>query len=206
MSGSLSGEALAVVRGLRNGLFYGVQIRAPHALVMQGLFGKGALSVRGWRVVDLAMQHATNLGRFALIYKALCVALRRVLRTPLPRPWHSAVAGTVGGYVVWGKETNVNTQINLYIFSRVVLAMAKTASAQGVVAPPDNAFALCAAACWGAVMYQFESGHPLQKSMLQSMDFIYRDSDKPGNWTGRLPAVFALFAALNAVKRRGGGR
>ncbi|KAK5985779.1 hypothetical protein GCK32_021384, partial [Trichostrongylus colubriformis] len=32
---------LAALKGLRNGIIYGAQIRAPHALVMVFLFGEG---------------------------------------------------------------------------------------------------------------------------------------------------------------------
>jgi peroxisomal membrane protein 4 len=40
---SLDGQRdlLAALKGLRNGLVYGVRIRAPHALVMVFLFGSG---------------------------------------------------------------------------------------------------------------------------------------------------------------------
>jgi peroxisomal membrane protein 4 len=34
-------EYLAVIKGIRNGLVYGVKIRFPHALVMSILFGRG---------------------------------------------------------------------------------------------------------------------------------------------------------------------
>jgi peroxisomal membrane protein 4 len=40
---ALDGERdlLAALKGLRNGLIYGIRIRAPHALVMVFLFGSG---------------------------------------------------------------------------------------------------------------------------------------------------------------------
>lgn len=34
-------DALAVLKGARNGIVYGVKIRFPHALIMSILFGKG---------------------------------------------------------------------------------------------------------------------------------------------------------------------
>lgn len=34
-------DYLAIVKGLRNGLVYGVKIRFPHALLMSILFGRG---------------------------------------------------------------------------------------------------------------------------------------------------------------------
>lgn len=34
-------DALAILKGARNGIVYGVKIRFPHALIMSILFGKG---------------------------------------------------------------------------------------------------------------------------------------------------------------------
>ena len=34
-------DLLAIVKGARNGIVYGVKIRFPHALIMSILFGKG---------------------------------------------------------------------------------------------------------------------------------------------------------------------
>lgn len=34
-------DYLAILKGARNGLVYGVKVRLPHALVMSVLFGKG---------------------------------------------------------------------------------------------------------------------------------------------------------------------
>ncbi len=36
-------DYLAIVKGIRNGIVYGVKIRFPHALVMSILFGRGKL-------------------------------------------------------------------------------------------------------------------------------------------------------------------
>ena len=34
-------DLLAILKGARNGIVYGVKIRFPHALIMSILFGKG---------------------------------------------------------------------------------------------------------------------------------------------------------------------
>ena len=34
-------DILAILKGARNGLVYGVKVRFPHALVMAALFGRG---------------------------------------------------------------------------------------------------------------------------------------------------------------------
>ena len=34
-------DILAIIKGTRNAIVYGVKIRFPHALIMSALFGKG---------------------------------------------------------------------------------------------------------------------------------------------------------------------
>ena len=41
------------------------------------------------------------------------------------RPYHSLVAGFVGGYYVWGRYSSVNQQIVLYLTSRVLIGLIK---------------------------------------------------------------------------------
>jgi peroxisomal membrane protein 4 len=105
----------------------------------------------------------------------------------------------VGGYVVFGgrskrtgKISSVNQQIVIYVFARVVLALARqvvkpgaTFSVDALATPPDRAAAVSyyawpafAAASWAAVMHLFRY-HPedLQPSLRSSMSYIYKESD-----------------------------
>jgi peroxisomal membrane protein 4 len=70
MTHSFAEELHAIVAALVGGARYGVKIRLPHALVMTLLFRRDLTSKEKIQsVVTLAMEHASNLGAFATIYK-----------------------------------------------------------------------------------------------------------------------------------------
>lgn len=117
-------------------------------------------------------------------------------------PYDSLVAGLLGGYVVFGgrsrtsgKISSVNQQIVVYVFARVVLALARLAVKEGsglalpVVSRQGTnervshyAWPVFASVSWGLVMWLFKT-HPdeLQPSMRSSMNYIYKQSDE---WDG----------------------
>ena len=99
---------------------------------------------------------------------------------------HTFLAGLVGGYAVFGRgiQSSVNQQIVIYVFARVVLAMAKLAvqrkSEGGMGLSPavkskvtGNAWPVFAALSWGMVMWVFR-WHPdtVQPSMRSSMKYM----------------------------------
>ena len=74
------------------------------------------------------------MATFALIYKSICLALRSS-NNDKERSLDSFVAGLVGGYYVFGRsKSSVNQQIVIYVFARVVLALAALA----IQPPGDN--------------------------------------------------------------------
>lgn len=113
-----------------------------------------------------------------------------------PGPYDSLVAGTLGGYFVFGgrsKRTGnisaINQQIVIYIFARVCLGLARLAVKPGVGLPGVSAEPLSsrvsyyawpafASLSWGMVMFLFRY-HPedLQSSLRSSMTYIYQDCD-----------------------------
>ena len=109
---------------------------------------------------------------------------RRLVQRPpgLPeRPQHAAIAGAVGGYLIWGKYNSINYQVLLYLTSRVIVGLTSLAREKEV--PPfswdmmkfQNVYPLKAAAIWGAVMVMFETyPNVLHPSLKNSMDEIYR--------------------------------
>ncbi|KAH8164813.1 hypothetical protein CIB48_g3434 [Xylaria polymorpha] len=184
-------DLLAVLKGARNGAVYGAKVRFPHALVMVFLFRSGTFREKVDLVFRATRTHARNLAKFATIYKFMCYALKRFGPTP----------GKEGGYFVFGgrsrrsgKISSVNQQIVIYVFARVVLALARLAVKPGGRGLPvisrDRPSALIhyyswpvfAAVSWGLVMHIFRH-HPddLQPSLRSSMSYIYLQSNE---WDG----------------------
>ena len=97
------------------------------------------------------------------------------------QPYHSFLAGAIGGYFVWGRYSGVNYQLLLYLASRIIVASVKLAGEKGI--RPFSlkrfkfplAYPWAAAGIWGTVMMLFEE-YPdmLHPSLKRSMDEIYR--------------------------------
>ncbi len=115
------------------------------------------------------------------------LVLRRTSPTGKEASPHTFLAGLIGGYAVFGRgiQSSVNQQIVIYVFARVVLAMAKLAvqrkSEGGMGLSPavksnitGNAWPVFAALSWGMVMWVFR-WHPdtVQPSMRSSMKYMY---------------------------------
>ena len=82
--------------------------------------------------------HAGNLASFVTVYKLTMYALAnhaslngKTYVNGKEPPYHSFLAGLLGGYLVFGRNTGqghaVSQQIVLYVFARVMLALAKLA-------------------------------------------------------------------------------
>ncbi len=99
---------------------------------------------------------------------------------------HPALAAALGGYLVFGDDGPVSMQVNLYLLSRVLAALARLAGRAwwgAADAPPARAVApWLAAAVWGAVLWLYEHHAPLlQPSLAASMRYLYTDSTR---WAG----------------------
>ncbi|KAK4218803.1 peroxisomal membrane protein 4 [Rhypophila decipiens] len=193
-------DVLAVVKGARNGAVYGAKVRFPHALVMIMLFRSGTVREKLWLIFRATKTHARNLAKFATIYKATCMLLKNYGSTPGKEgPYDSFMAGLLGGYIVFGqrsrsgKISSVNQQIVVYVFARVVLALARLAVKPGYglagISEPNKSAAIShyawpvfASVSWAMVMHIFH-WHPaeLQPSLRSSMTYIYANAD---TWDG----------------------
>lgn len=177
----------SVLHGARNGLIYGAKIRFPHALVMTLLFKRGTLKDKLYTIIRLTTSHSARLGTFVALYKALMLVLERQDR--IPRPIHSFVAGAIGGLIVFRDETAVNSQIVLYLTSRVMVGLVRLgwrAVEGGEKAALVSAIGFPAQAvlAWGAVMWLWEcSKDTLPGSLQSSMDYLYADSSRWRGWT-----------------------
>ncbi|CEF71498.1 Peroxisomal membrane protein 4 [Strongyloides ratti] len=173
---------LTVIKGFRNGIVYGVKIRAPHAFVMTFLFQNGTFYQKIKRIFDLTKKHSFNLAKFVLIYKSTLILLKKIFGENIN--WQSFVAAFLGGYYVFGENNNINMQINLYLLSRIILGLSKLFVKKNIIQEPQSQiFPWFGAFIWGIVLWLFEV-HPelLQKSLLSSMKYLYHDSNKWKNF------------------------
>ncbi|RCI15532.1 hypothetical protein L249_3517 [Ophiocordyceps polyrhachis-furcata BCC 54312] len=194
-------DVLSILKTARNGAVYGTKVRFPHALVMIFLFRSGTLRQKLALVLRATAKHASNLARFATIYKLTTLALKHFGPTPGKEgPYDAFFGGLLGGYVVFGQRSrrtgrvsSVNQQIVVYIFARVSLALARLAvkpghGLPGVSSEPLHsrihhyAWPAFASLSWALVMFLYRL-HPedLQPSLRSSMRYIYSDCDQKDN-------------------------
>lgn len=203
-------DVLVPIKAIRNGAVYGTKVRFPHALVMIFLFRSGTLREKLRLIAKATRQHATNLAKFAFLYKTSMLLLKK-LNGGKEESLHTFLAGLFGGYWTFGHgragASSVNQQIVIYVFARVVLALAKFC----IQPPGDNAliggeyggrggrgllgltsdqmetlrkhsWPVFASLSWASVMWLFR-WHPdtLQPSLRSSMTYIYSNAEK---WDG----------------------
>ncbi|OAL27635.1 hypothetical protein AYO20_09708 [Fonsecaea nubica] len=193
---------LAILKAARNGAVYGAKVRFPHALVMVFMFRSGSIREKIRLVLKATRQHARNLAFFATVYKSSMLILR-LLNPRHPGkegPYDTFFAGLLGGYVVFGrgKHGGIEQQIVIYVFARVMLALARLSieppSATRSTPTPtlwtqrlspevkakieNNAWPVFASLSWAFVMYIFRwQPESIQPSLRSSMKYIYVDSD-----------------------------
>ncbi|XP_077428921.1 peroxisomal membrane protein 4 [Vanacampus margaritifer] len=168
---------LAVLKGFRNGAVYGAKIRAPHAFVMTFLFRDGSLAGKLKAILKATYTHSRNLACFVFTYKGLQALLEKFQGRSLQS--HSFMAACVGGWLVFGDNNNINSQINMYLLSRILFALSRLAVEKGLVPQPKrDPFPLLATLVWGVVLWLFEyHPHTLQPSLQSSMNYLYHDSN-----------------------------
>ncbi|MEE6513671.1 hypothetical protein FKM82_021454 [Ascaphus truei] len=168
---------LAVIKGFRNGAVYGAKIRAPHALVMTFLFRSGSLREKLKAILQATFTHSRNLGCFVFAYKGLLAAQGKLQGRSAQI--HSFLAACVGGWLVFGENNNINSQINMYLLSRVLFGLSRLAVEKGYIPEPKrDVFPLFSALVWGLVLWLFEyHRHTLQPSLQSSMTYLYDDSN-----------------------------
>ena len=106
---------------------------------------------------------------------------------------HTFLAGLTGGYLVFGRgiQSSVNQQIVIYVFARVMLALAKI-----IIKKKDegglgvgwvmrekiqnNAWPVFASLSWAMVMWIFRwYPETIQSSLKSSMKYMYVSTVKP---------------------------
>lgn len=134
-------------------------------------------------VSKATFQHARNLATFATIYKTALLFLRNSSSDGKESSPHTFIAGLVGGYMVFGRgiQSSVNQQIVIYVFARVVLALARLSVQKGGAIPREfrdrvtnNAWPVFAALSWASVMWLYRwQPETLQPSLKSSMKYMY---------------------------------
>uniref|UniRef100_A0A1I7XK20 Peroxisomal membrane protein 4 n=1 Tax=Heterorhabditis bacteriophora TaxID=37862 RepID=A0A1I7XK20_HETBA len=141
------------------------------------LFGEGTFIEKIQTILRLTKTHALNLAKFVFSYKLILGLLEKFQGRK--KEWHSFTAAFIMGYFVFGDNNAVNTQINLYLLSRVTLGLVKLAVENKIMPQPAfPVFPWFAAMLWGLVLWMFEhhSG-VLHGSLVKSMTYLYKDSD-----------------------------
>ena len=105
---------IGILRGLRQGIVYGAKVRFPHALVMTFLFRNGSITGKLRDIFNATYQHSWNLGRYVALFKLLECCLRHIRNKE--SGLNQVVAGFVAGAVMFGSNTPINSQINMYVY------------------------------------------------------------------------------------------
>ncbi|CAN6604639.1 hypothetical protein TRVA0_002S04456 [Trichomonascus vanleenenianus] len=202
-------DVLSILKGTRNGIWYGAKLRFCHALVMSVLFRSGPLKSRWQGILKNTKQHAKALGTFVFIYKTIIVLLKHLRQNKMSvktqiqtrsNGMDPFIAGLIGGYWVYGRNSKnaalstINQQMVLYVFSRVVLGMGKKIlemtgpTAQQRSKVTQYSWVALSSLSWALVMNLFRTDTELlQSSMLHSMRYLYVDSE---SWNSLYDFVF----------------
>ncbi|XP_012493169.1 PREDICTED: peroxisomal membrane protein 4 isoform X2 [Propithecus coquereli] len=156
---------------------YGAKIRAPHALVMTFLFRSGSLREKLRAILQATYIHSRNLACFVFIYKGLCALQSHVQGKTYQ--FHSFLAAFFGGMLVFGERNNINSQISMYLLSRVLFALCRLGMEKGYIPEPKQDLSpVFNALVWGLVLWLFEYHRAtLQPSLQSSMTYLYNDSN-----------------------------
>eukprot|EP00066_Takifugu_rubripes_P022730 XP_011611996.1 PREDICTED: peroxisomal membrane protein 4 isoform X2 [Takifugu rubripes] len=128
-------------------------------------------------IVKATYTHSRNLACFVFTYKGLQALQHSVQGKTLQS--HSFLAACVGGWLVFGDNNNINSQINMYLLSRILFGLSRLAVEKGFIPQPKHdPFPLFATLVWGIVLWLFEYyPHTLQPSLQSSMNYLYHDSN-----------------------------
>lgn len=139
-------------------------------------------------IIRATAEHSWNLGKYAAIYKALLCFLRSFRDTDdILNP---LLAGAVGGAWIYGRKTPLTSQMNLYVFSRVCMAMVELIQTRTPLPAWCN-YRLFAGLTWAFIMFLFEYHKThIVASLQSSMQYLYHNDR---NLTGVTPVDFWNF-------------
>ncbi|XP_071302746.1 peroxisomal membrane protein 4 isoform X7 [Agelaius tricolor] len=144
---------------------------------MTFLFKSGSFREKLKSIAQATYAHSRNLAYFVFTYKGLLAAQSRLQGKKIP--FHSFLAACIGGWLVFGDNNPINSQIIMYLLSRILFGLSRLAVEKGYIPQPrQDPFPLLAALVWGTVLWLFEyHRHTLQPSLQSSMTYLYEDSE-----------------------------
>ena len=102
-------EILRLLKGARNGFYYGAKVRFMHSLVMFILFRKRGVVEELKKIFSNAIQHGTKLAKFVFLYKLIVLLLQKASRKK--SKFFNLLSGAVAGYIVFSGKTPIDQQI-----------------------------------------------------------------------------------------------
>ena len=107
-------EVLRLLKGARNGFYYGAKVRFMHSFVMFILFRKKGVIEELKKIVTNALQHGTKLAKFVFLYKATVLLLQKIFKKN--SKLFNFIAGALCGYIVFGGKTSIDQQIGILLY------------------------------------------------------------------------------------------
>lgn len=190
---------LELLKTFRNGVVYGVKVRAPHTLIMSLVWSRGTPMQIAEKIIKNSKQHGLNLGCTALVFKIVCMIVGKLMRmagggssavapssasiTDGVPMWLTFIAGCVAGGTFWGAHNPINTQVTMYLLARVLSGLLFAAQEKYKLEIPAQGFRALSGVMWGLVLVLFlHRPATLQVSLQSSMGYIYKESATFSSW------------------------
>jgi peroxisomal membrane protein 4 len=176
---------------MHNGFTYGAKVRFTHSLVIAILFSKEPVRARIKRIFSNTLEHASKLAFFVLIYKSVICFLTRIRQ--VSSPVHSFFAAVIGSFLIFDKDNSLNSQIALYLFSRVLVGLTRLFNKKALFNFPTlqkNWVGLLAVYGFASSIYFMDKDiSVLQHSLASSLKFIYLSSNSWHSWKDTLKST-----------------
>lgn len=189
-----SGKYVALftlLKAFRQGLVYGTKVRAPHALVLNLVWGSGSLTAIPGKVFQVTKTHALGLALSSVIYTLVTQLLKHanfrltresgslvVSRVPAVQWWHATLGGFLVGYFAWGDYTSgVHMQMMMYIASRLLVALYLMISEKAGFVGTAQHYRIYSGVLWATLMTILcVEPEVLQASMRKSLEYVFLET------------------------------